>query len=221
MIYTEKEFKQELDSIWMDAKEISVGDYCLDIKKRGYAIETMIEEDALMFLGMNPSFRKGTPYPESGKEYVFYPLPQNEKDKYFGKAYTIAKDRKAYFCHHDLLYVRETSQKYVIDSYMDNKEFYDKQLALTKNIIERAHPKMIVIINAKACEVFKSLFDFEHNHTWDVKLGVDIINIAGRMTPVIFSGMLTGSNPLDNGSYFSLRWHVGHICDNWPGGIVF
>lgn len=221
MINTEKEFKQEFDEIWRNAKEIFIGDYCLEIKKRGYAVEAMIEEDALMFLGMNPSFRKGTRYPETGKEYDFYPLPQTEKDKYFGKAYTIAKDRQAKFCHHDLLYVRETSQKYVIDSYVDNIKFFDNQLALTKRIIERVHPKMIVIINAKACEVFKSLFDFEHNHTWDEKLGVDIMNIAGRMTPVVFSGMLTGSNPLDNGSYVSLRWHVGHICDNWPGRIVF
>lgn len=221
MIYTETEYKQDLDAIWRDAKEIYFRDYCLEIKKRGYGIETLIEEDALMFLGMNPSFRKGTPYPETGKEYDFYSLPQNEKDKYFGKAYTIAKDRQAKFCHHDLLYIREATQKNIIDSYIDNKEFYDRQLALSKTIIERAHPKMIVIINAKACELFKSLFDFEHNHTWDVKLGVDIMKIAGREIPVIFSGMLTGSNPLDNGSYISLRWHIGHICDNWPGRIVF
>ena len=221
MIDCKREFKAELDNIWAQAKDIHYKDRSLQVKERGYAIEAELEENALMFLGMNPSFREGSKLPPKGKEYDFYPLPQNENDKYFGKAYIISQERNALFCHHDLMFIRETSQEAVINSYKEHPDFFNSQLSLSKKIIEQAKPKMIVIINAKACELFREMFKFKPFKNWDEKLGVDVFNIAGRDIPVVFSGMLTGAHPLDNGTYTSLRWHIGYICDNWPGKITF
>ena len=101
------------------------------------------------------------------------------------------------------------------------EQFVDASLSWSQKTICECDPKMIVVINAYASRIVfdYSLLGFIHGKRWNEDLGVDFINIGGKMVPLMFSGMLSGQRALDNQSEFRLRWHIRHILrhqDLWP-----
>lgn len=186
-------YKNKLDNLWKGQP--------VEITDRGYAVEQTLYMNSLLFLGLNPSTRG---------EKGFYTAVS---DQYFAKSMEIAEEHSVHFCHHDLFQIRETKQNTLLDLERKYPEFFRKQLELTKEIIGRVKPRMIVILNAEACRTFQSFYGFEPGKDWNETLGVHILPQLGGI-PVLFSGMLSGQRPLDLGSFVRLKWHIRNTCRN-------
>jgi len=215
-----EKFEEYIKQIWNNNKYDNI-----QVKQYGYASQEIIEKDALLFVGINPS--------NSDKDNWsgFYNNAQERADdthKYFNKFIEISQKVELPWSHIDLLFVRCTDQKEVEQLIKDSVglDFLWKQLMISKQIIEEAKPKIIVVnnslarrllgFNKKGVETGKPFdvwmgFDFE----FDNKIGTHrIINneILNR-TPVFFTSMLTGQRALDNGSYERLIWHINYVKD--------
>ncbi len=107
-------------------------------------------------------------------------------------------------------------------------DFIWKQIEISREIIEKAKPKIIVVNNTLARDFFginKSedrtqsvwmgydfKFDYEigtHRIIGNKELKTDLTG-----TPVIFTSMLTGQRALDNGSFERLTWHIDFVNKN-------
>lgn len=200
----EEKYKDKIDQLWKKYEKLDA------IFQRGYAIEEDLSENSILFLGMNPSYNKDdTP--------GFYPLGNDIKmPSYFDKFKEIAEDPKikVELCHHDLFFVRETNQDIVKELRGNNPDFFDEQLDISKEIIKSAKPKMIVVCNAEVRRMFwdDHLWDFETIRNWNEDLGYD--TIPEFDCPILFSGMLSGKRPLDNGSFHRLKWHIRKIYES-------
>lgn len=213
----QKKYQKEIDDIWDNRlfAEISVID-------RGYAISDNVEKKSLLFLGINPS------YSGENKSRHFYTLSQreNEYKRYFSKFEEISKDVDLIWSHIDLLFLRETKQKFIdeiIRKETNGLEFIWQQLQVSKKILEEINPKIIVVSNTKARQFLgkekkngKNIwlgYDFEFNDnigTYQIKSkDSNLYN-----TPVFFSSMLTGQRALDNGSFERLKWHIKRTLKN-------
>jgi hypothetical protein len=197
---TEALFKTQIDEIWDN--EIYSG---IESVSRGYAIQDDILTNVLLFIGINPSM-----YGNIGR--IFYQNSHGETHKYFKKFIDVSKDADIPWSHIDLLFLRETDQKVVKQLLRDRigHEFFSKQLAISKGIIELAKPKIIVINNTLA----RDLFQFKT--VFDEQIGTQRIvdNTVLEGTPVFFTSMLTGQRALDLGSYERLKWHIRQVINN-------
>lgn len=191
--------------------------------QRGYAMPKKITEDALLFVGLNPSFKKDA---QLGSH--LYSIEQNERG-YYTKFNPIAKacgdDVKWH--HFDLLPIRHTSQKNVerdvifrhpgiTNGYLHN---------VSKVILENLKPKAVVVVNATARLLLgkdqnEHAEQEKHKKIWmgyqfkfcESNGACYIENSAAlKDVPFFFSGMLTGKGPLDTGSYERLKWHVAKV----------
>jgi len=218
-------FKNKLDGIWGNAKSLSSNPSLYSIITRGYAIEREVEKDSLLFVSMNPSYSDKPKAWNNGtrnkKQSVFYDIPLPNANKADTNSFFIAINKfyaeikcsnrpKPLLAHHDLLFIRETRQESVLEMNKNNQlsTFIKEQLVISKDIIERSTPALIVVLNAGARELFKDLFG---NGTFNNKLGAYIYSINDKETPVLFSGMLSGQRALDLGSKESLKWHIEYI----------
>jgi len=207
----EKLFKDQINKIWDDPKyqDIRVID-------RGYAVSTGIVKDSILFIGINPS------YTTSDSSRSFYELKQkdNEYRKYFSKFEEISKCTKHPWSHIDLLFFKETSQKYIdtiVKDYPEGLSFIWQQLLVTKQILEILRPKIIVVSNTKARQ-FLGKEQINDRNIWlgydfkfDQEIGTDkIMNKDSKLfeTPVFFTSMLSGQRAMDNGSFERLKWHI-------------
>lgn len=213
-------FKPKLNYIWAKALPLSTGPSLInDIISRGYAIEREVTTDSLLFVSMNPSFKDGAWNNGNRGGSIFYDIPLPKAPKATTNSFFIAINefyaqikcpKKPPLAHHDLLFLRETKQNTVLEMKKDPilKDFFEGQLDISKEIIEKSTPALIVVLNAGARELFKELFG---NGKFDTKLGAYIYCINGKETPVLFSGMLSGQRALDLGSKESLKWHIEFI----------
>lgn len=209
-----KEIKDILDSTtYQDMPFIDRGFVCIDV----------IPHDAILFIGLNPSYPKGS----LPSDIDFYSLKEqkNEYKPYFGK---LEKIGQSDWSHMDMLYVRETSQKAVIDI-LNQKvglEFICKQLEVSKKILEAAKPKLLVVCNTQAA-TFLGKNKSNNKQVWmgydfkfDEVIGTHrITNEDSSLNniPVFFTSMLSGQRALDNGSFERLKWHIKFALNN---GIV-
>lgn len=220
-----KEFKEEIELLWNNDKYSEIS-----IVERGYGIHGEIIKDSILFIGINPSFVKN-----SKPGNYFINLDQNGKT-HEGKCYAYFKKfvditnkvnetreigQKVQWSHLDLLFHRETKQHFIEDLKKEKNgpDFISNQLKITKKILLKSRPKVIVVCNTKARDFLKSKndqilsigFDFE----FDKELGTEvIINTPGLdNTPVFFTSMLTGQRALDNGSYKRLIWHINYVIN--------
>lgn len=213
-INCEQLFKNELDKLWQNTSQSLP-------HSRGYAIEREVEKESLLFIGMNPSFKYGAWNNGNQGGSIFYDIPSlSEKintNNFFIAINEFYKNikcpNKPKLAHHDLLFVRETKQKSVMDIQNTNNAFFKNQLDISKRIIEAADPVLIVVLNAGARELFKEIFG---DGSFDDKLGAFIYCINDKDTPVLFSGMLSGQHALDLGTKQSLKWHVEFILKQIP-----
>lgn len=210
---------------------------CPNQFNRGICVEESIPEGALLFVGINPSFKKGDAIPGMDKYRSTYSL-DNLEHPYFRKAKEIADKLNLPFGHHDLFPIRESDQK-VIEQMFDGengplvakegyRSFVDAALKWSAATIIAAKPKMIVVINTFASRLFfdaridgNPLLGFKpaNGELWSEELGADFVRIKNQVVPILFSGMLSGQRALDRYSEFRLCWHIHHILSHqgfWP-----
>jgi len=136
------------------------------------------------------------------------------------KAYFTSKIEKEYlppFSHIDLLFIRGTDQKKVINTYLKSKdkkviEFVRKQLEITLQLISDAEPKAIIVLNAdvrkflirtKYRTISKDLpFKFQPN---DEPAFYDFIEINKKSIPFIGLRSISGQAQLDSITKQSLK----------------
>ena len=121
------------------------------------------------------------------------------------------------FCHHDLFFVRETSQNKVLALKAKCGHFFTKQWEYSKGIIEKASPKIIIVINGGAGNLIREelgtdFFDFKPGESWNEEFGVDIVKIGEREVPIIFTGMLSSTGRINKGTETTLFWNIRHIA---------
>ena len=130
-----------------------------------------------------------------------------------------------HWTHFDLLYFRETNQKYInkLLNKPNGVDFVFKQLEISKKVIYDANPKILIISNTMA----RHFMGFEKNqeNTLGVWMGFDfefdqklgtyrIVNdLKLNNTPVFFTSMLSGQRALDNGSFERLIWHLNFVLN--------
>lgn len=197
----------------------------------------IVHKESLMFIGINPSFKKDSVIPENEKNIGFYQIPEDENFKdipYFEKMKEIAEYCNTKWTHLDLFFIRETNQKLIENLSYTDSEFLNLQLQISFEIIEQAKPKLIIVSNALASEFFGKMktkhikyekiwkgFDlfFEDNDrlkkksTFNSQIGTYEIELKNEMVPIIFSGMLSGQRALDIGSLERLKWQAKMILD--------
>lgn len=205
--WLQKNGKSDLQTIFNEQIEKYPND---DILQRGFAIERNIESDTILFLGMNPSYKPGTDsgfYEEYGHWYF-------NRIKDVTNEVNMRMKTSFPFAHHDIFFVRDTSQARVLDMKAEMRDFFKTQMDISKELIEASHPKLIVIVNAGASKIFQKemcVWRPSSPDQWNDDLGVDFISVGDARIPVLFSGMLSGQRALDDGSYYSLIWHICHI----------
>ena len=217
-----------IDDIWKDKvnnpDELNPRDNIVD---RGYHIEEILPKEGILFLGMNPSYPKGTKdrtYIRKKDKDTFvygdsYHVTEKSDGNYWKKLLETAKLLgEPQLCHHDLFFVRERNQATLLNLIDDaaRKEVFNKQLQISEEIVKAADPRIIVVVNAGVSNLIKAKHVFGFNPTpyWWGKLGVDMLQINGKNTPILFTGMLTGQRAIDNGTYKSLMWHIKFVLDN-------
>lgn len=203
----ETTYKKQIDTIWNNEKYQNI-----PFKERGYAIQCKIPLNSILFIGINPSFNE-----KKSKRYenFFYDVHLNDKYQYFKKFKDISEKVEVDWSHFDLLFIRETNQNNIKQIYSKEfgKDFLNEQLSISKNVIENSKPKVIVISNAYARDLF--YYNCEIETVFDESLGTHKIinnkNLEG--TPIFFTSMLTGQRALDNGSYDRLVWHIKYVLN--------
>lgn len=183
---------------------------------RGFAIPEDINLGAILFTGLNPSYRKG-----SKPGSFFYDFEKAKNDQYFKKFWTISEACGLPCAHLDLLGVRETSQKEIGKLAKNHTDFVWENLNLSKKILESIKPEIIVVTDTQA----RMFLGKERNGDKNSWLGYEfgemqedgtfrITNKDSNLTgvPWFFTGMLSGQRALDKGSFERLQWHIHMIA---------
>lgn len=207
-------FGVQINKIWAN-KEYSH----FPIIKRGFCIPEKLSSNSILFLGINPSFAENELHCNVEN---YYSLSQFGNYRYFKKFEDIGKECNCTWTHLDLVFFRETNQRYIdtLINLPNGINFICEQLNISKEIIELSNPKIIVVANTKARQFLgkeKSNgknewlnYEFEFDHI----LGTDkIVNQNSKLngTPVFFTSMLTGQRAIDNGSFERLLWHIKKV----------
>jgi hypothetical protein len=123
--------------------------------------------------------------------------------------------------HIDLFFFRKTSQKdfktinfngYKLKNYNkkgDLAGFLWNQFALSKKLIMRLTPKIIVVANAFASKIFKEEFDGKFND----EVGCHEIDLNNQTIPVFLGSMLSPPRPIDIYSRQRLEWHIKQVIN--------
>ena len=194
--------ESDLSNIWNNPKYQALCKY-------NYYFPDSIENNSILFIGLNPSFS------EEQLESSSYKLSQrNNKSQYFKKFEDISEFCNTKWSHLDLLFFRETKQT-TIDEMMrlDNGigvGFIWEQLQISKRIIEACRPKVIVVCNAQAA-TFLGKNKKGNQNVWldfnfipDENTGSFIWN---NIT-VLFTRPLSGLGTIDNSSYDQLKLQI-------------
>ena len=179
-----------------------------EIINRKYVYSQFHTGRKVLFIGLNPSFRE-----KQAKKEEYYKSfdATNNNDRYF-RRFPLLVENKNDWTFLDLLYIRETRQRNIENFYKREPDFIKQQLEISKEIIKKINPEIIVVCDTFARDLLKSdtmNFEFEFDDT----IGTyRIINNSDfKDTIVFFSGMLTGQRALDNGSFERLKWHLNKV----------
>ena len=231
-ISTKEHFKESIKKIWEDSTLTKWNNpICEDILKRGVVLQDKISINSILFIGINPSFNKGkgllnNDFNNDNDGFYNNDDGHIDRNSYFKKFREISKEVNFDWAHTDLLFFRETNQKFVnqLLNLEIGKEFIKKQLEISKQIIIQAKPKVIIVSNALARDLMGIFIKGEENieisepsmkfkFKFDDELGTHkIINQKElENIPVFFTSMLTGQRALDLGSYKRLIWHIKYV----------
>lgn len=208
-------FGTQIKNIWVNENYKDI-----NVINRGFTVQDNIIRNSIMFIGINPSFDENNI--EVNEE--FYNIEQNGKSHpYFNKFKEISKNINHHWTHFDLLFFRETNQKYINEllKHKNGVDFVFRQLEISKNVIIKAKPKILIVSNTMARHFMG--FDKNQDQTQGVWMGFDFVfdeNLGTHKivnnsdldnTPVFFTSMLTGQRALDNGSFERLNWHINFV----------
>jgi len=107
----------------------------------------------------------------------------------------------------DMFQYRKTIQKDFKAFLTQNPKFKDAQLDLFGGLLSKLRPKLILVANASASELFKNKFNSE----FDESLGCYFTDLEGYKVPTFLSSMLTGQRALDIHSRKRLVWHMKEV----------
>jgi hypothetical protein len=162
----------------------------------------------VLFIGLNPSFRE-----KQAKKEEYYKSfdATNNNDRYF-RRFPLLVENKNDWTFLDLLYIRETRQRNIENFYKREPDFIKQQLEISKEIIKKINPEIIVVCDTFARNLLKSnMMNFEFEFDDTIGTHRIINNPDFKDTIVFFSGMLTGQRALDNGSFERLKWHLNKV----------
>ena len=195
-------------------------------------------KNRVTFIGLNPSFSEawyksklqGTEY-EGIDIREFYSFPESsifEMERslaierlmrtvypYFNTFKELMLKLGDEWNHIDLFYFRETSQKdckkyiFIRDPLLN--QFAEEQLDITKRLLERIVPKVIVVANALASRIYKDSYGLE----FDDEYGCYFTEIGGKRVPTFLTSMLSGQRALDIFSRERLSWHIRKVLDKF------
>jgi hypothetical protein len=177
------------------------------LAKNGFLIFEELEENALLFVGINPSevdntWKKFSIKNENGiswaKEAFKYEHP------YYKPFDNLANCMR--WSHLDIYFSCKKSQKSL--KKLEGSEFLKEQFNISKEIIQKIAPRIIVVGNAYASHIIQE--DKYFGCKFDDKIGTYRIKKYNNI-PIFFSGMITGPSPLDIYSRERLKWHIGVI----------
>lgn len=197
-----------------------------------------LKKNCLLFIGCNPSFNetgfksilRDTEH-ENLDFHNFYLWKNRNQEKidkatefakeaklkhnYFKKFREMSKELNLDWEHIDLFFVHETNQK-SLESAVLNKnrklnDFGKRQIEISKEAISLIQPKIVVVANAFASDIFQQ----EFTCVFEDKFGCHFFKVNGKSTPVFFTSMLTGQRALDKGSYIRLKWHIEKISNEF------
>lgn len=184
-----------------------------------------LKTSCLLYIGINPSFSKdGKKFFKEKSidmdEFFEYPLKkydyeidiciQKEAEKtqaYFKKANQLAEELNLDLEYMDLFFIRETDQNQLKSKiYLKKKlnTFALEQLKLSKELLLQASPKIILVANALASNIFKE--EFSNDIT--ISNNCYYLSLNNKKIPLFFSGMLSGQRALDNFSFERLKWNM-------------
>jgi len=192
-----------------------------------------LRTDCLLFVGLNPSFSEsgfrrvlaGTKHAKLSPSEFFgwenksrFDLETSvdiereakEKYSYFKKFKSIAKGVGIDWEHIDLFFYRETNQNSLKDRILDKgkpNEFGQKQLQLSRKLIDLIRPKIIVVANALASNIFHDEFKLSHSE----KFGCHYFSMHEDKIPVLLTSMLSGQRAMDTFSCKRLEWHIRYV----------
>jgi hypothetical protein len=208
-------FNSKLSCILKKYKHLNPG-----ILNKGLVAPESLSENSILFIGIN--FADGgldekyiAGYDKSCKTW-YVDLNKIKKDYDYYQKFSEIVDEE--WTHLDLFFFIATKQAEV-DDFLETKEgkkFMQEQLNLSKALLELSKPKLIVVANAKARDIFKDGYNgigplFECKP--DEEIGTYRIQIDGKNVPVFFTSMLSGQRALDNGSFERLKWHIKCVLD--------
>jgi len=226
IINIEELYKSKVLAIWNDFNTIPVLNELDREYRKSPILPKIVIKDSILFVGCNPSFRLGTVIEEDNKAIEFYSLNDDQKDRYFDKFKRIATYcDNSKWSHIDLIFMRETKQELVADITYTNVDFIKRQLEIAFEIISKSNPRVLVVTDSLSSEFFgkkKAIkhdkfekiwkgFDLDFDLNFDVEIGAYWVEINGKRTPIVFSGMLSGQRAMDIGSYERLMWQIKFI----------
>jgi len=177
------------------------------LAKNGFFMFKNLNENALLYIGINPSkvkdlVRKYSVIYENG---IFW---AEEKFKYEYPFYQHFNElsNNMNWSHLDLFFICEKNQKIIEEN--TNSKFLIEQFNISKEIIKNISPKIIVVGNAFASRYIQGNFKC----VFDKNLGTYRIDEFNNI-PIFFSGILTGSRALDVGSRERLKWHINFVMN--------
>ena len=187
---------------------------------------------SLLFVGMNPSFSEsairrilGVDCPREPRKYFswgnrleFDPEVDRrlhrlakEKYAYFKRFQKLAKSLDAEWDHHDLFFIRETSQKAAKEVIIQNggklTPFGRSQFEMATTEIRGCRPRAVIVANALASDICKDALGLRFNPETCCYHDPD----QGGDTPYFLASMLTGQRAMDKYSFERLAWHIGSV----------
>lgn len=183
-----------------------------------------IPETGIIFIGLNPSLsekdrQKIEHQNKTEKELEYYSLDKDPKHPYFKKFVDISNKTGLDWGYLDLLYMRETDQKNILDLCKNKPEFIYKQLMVTKDLIDllisKGNSLIFVVNNTLSRNLLGKKNEGENiNEKWmnfDFKKDERIGTYTYQGVPFFFTSMLSGQRALDLGSYERLIWHINFV----------
>ena len=179
-----------------------------EIINRKYVYSQFHMGRKVLFIGLNPSFNEK----RAKKEEYYKSFDATNNDHPYFKKFPILVENKNDWTFLDLLYIRETKHQSVRDFYNKEPDFIKHQLEISKEIIKKINPEIIVVCDTFARNLLKSnMMNFEFEFDDTIGTYRIINNPDFKDTIVFFSGMLTGQRALDNGSFERLKWHLNKV----------
>ena len=187
---------------------------------RGYLACQDMEKEALLFVGINPSYTKAAANNALSGNFGNLKQAGNSYKAFFRKFEEIAEEKNQLWTHLDLLFFRETQQKMVEKLSRDKtgREFLQEQIKLSEKVLKNLDPKIIIVSNTAARDLICKKEWLGYTTEFNSKLGTRILKFEDKShplhnKPIFFTSMLTGQRALDNGSFERLKWHIDFVLD--------